>query len=588
MIYRREIDGLRTVAVLPVLLSHAGYSAFSGGYIGVDVFFVISGFLITRIILDEIEEKRFSVARFYERRARRILPASFLVMIATLIVGAFLMSADAFQNLGQSVVATTLFSNNILLTMTSGYWEMESQFKPLLHTWSLGVEEQYYFVVPLFLWVAHRFAPRHVKLSIALIAIVSFALCLWSLKAMPVANFYLLHTRAWELAIGGLASTVRWRPAARTSAALALAGLALIVFCIFGYTEHTPVPSAYTLLPVIGAALVLMFGQHGPVNTLLGSRPMVGIGLISYSTYLWHQPLFALARVARSIPPTPVEYALMIVASIGLAYLTWRFVEAPFRDRRKIGVRMLIAMLLPVGLALIVAGGLIHRGGGFPQRFDVAPGAEPAGSYKPYNMSVHKLAAPAFSGRTPLRMLVIGNSTARDFVNMAQETNRFPKHEIIYRDNISICDIATVSPADRRLIDQATTVVLPYTTACVDTRPLAAVLGDKLMLVGPMHYGPNLNPFTRLKLADRQNARIRIPDDIVDGNRRYRSFARDDHYIDVIAHMSADGRTSPIFDEAGRILSEDRVHITRSGARYVGKRIFADPRWNQVYSAATK
>lgn len=333
MKHRREIDGLRTVAVLPVLLSHAGVSFFAGGFVGVDVFFVIRGYLITGIILSDLDERRFSIVRFYERRTRRLLPALFVVMAACLIAGWFLMGADAYQNLGQGVVATTLFSNNILLTMTSGYWDMESQFKPLLHTWSLGVEEQYYVAVPLILALAHRYVRRHLPLALAAIGLISFALCLWSMRTHPVGNFYLLHTRAWELAAGGWAAAIRSPDDHRESDALSFLGLLMIGATMLALPEGSPSPSPAILLPVAGTTLILLYCRTGLAHRVLGSRFMVGIGLISYSAYLWHQPLFAFLRVASASRPPTWQFVALIPVALALAWVSWRFVERPFRSR---------------------------------------------------------------------------------------------------------------------------------------------------------------------------------------------------------------------------------------------------------------
>ena len=203
MKYRPEVDGLRAVAVMSVLLFHAGFTAFSGGFVGVDVFFVISGYLITTIILGELEKGTFSLANFYERRFRRILPALYLVMAVTLVVGWFTLLPDEYKNLGQSVVATTLYANNMLLGLTSGYWDLASQFKPLLHTWSLGVEEQYYAVVPLLLMLAWQWK-RWLGMGIVALVVASLVLAQWMIHVSPSCAFYLLPTRFWELAVGAL------------------------------------------------------------------------------------------------------------------------------------------------------------------------------------------------------------------------------------------------------------------------------------------------------------------------------------------------------------------------------------------------
>ncbi|MEL7482464.1 MAG: acyltransferase, partial [Pseudomonadota bacterium] len=204
MIYRKEIDGLRSVAVLPVVLFHAGISAFSGGFIGVDIFFVISGYLITGIILPELEKGEFSLLKFYERRARRILPALSAVVLACIPVAWLYMLPDPLENFGQSMLATMLSLNNVLLTMTSGYWDLASEFKPLIHTWSLAVEEQFYVVFPLLLMLLYPLLKYRAIGAVWVIVIASFAASIFLVRDYPTSTFYLLHTRAWELGVGAL------------------------------------------------------------------------------------------------------------------------------------------------------------------------------------------------------------------------------------------------------------------------------------------------------------------------------------------------------------------------------------------------
>lgn len=299
MKYRREIDGLRALAVLPVILGHAGVEIFSGGFVGVDIFFVISGYLITTIILDELEKDDFTMVRFYERRARRILPALFVVMLATTIAGHFLLMPDEYKNLGQSLVATSLFSNNILLGITSGYWDLSSEFKPLLHTWSLGVEEQYYILAPILLMLAWKLTKKSIPLLLWMTFVTSFLYSIWFVNISPDWAFYILPTRAWELAIGGIATIIMRSTPGITknnliSNALSSLGFAAILLSIFTFNETTPIPSYPLLLPVLGAVLIVIFCQPKTlVHHVLSHRWLVFTGLISYSLYLWHQPVFA-------------------------------------------------------------------------------------------------------------------------------------------------------------------------------------------------------------------------------------------------------------------------------------------------------
>lgn len=366
--YRREIDGLRAVAVLPVILFHAGFELFSGGFVGVDVFFVISGFLITNIILAEMEQGRFSIINFYERRARRIVPVLFLVMMLCVPAAWYLLLPSDLTDFAESLIAVPLFSSNILFWRETGYWGAVNELKPLLHTWSLAVEEQYYVLFPLFLMLLWRFSKRWVFGAFLFIVVFSLLLAEWAAYHQPSANFFLLPTRAWELGVGAciafyfvfkkdvLRLAVSNRVIDETAG---LIGIAMILFAVFGFDATTPFPSFYALLPTVGTGLIILFSSKNTlVGRLLGHKWLVGIGLLSYSAYLWHQPLFAFARNAALHEPTPTIFAVLTMVTLGLAYLSWRFVEAPFRkkdlfSRRFIFIFTLVGSIILIGLGVL-------------------------------------------------------------------------------------------------------------------------------------------------------------------------------------------------------------------------------------------
>jgi peptidoglycan/LPS O-acetylase OafA/YrhL len=333
MRYRPEIDGLRAVAVIPVLFYHAGFPIFSGGFVGVDVFFVISGYLITTILNDEIEMGHFNIWRFYERRARRILPALFFVMFACLPFAWHWMLPEQFMNFGQSLIAVGFFASNILFWKESGYFEASAEEKPLLHTWSLAVEEQYYLLFPLFLFFAFRYGKKRVFWMIVVMATVSLCLAELGWRHKPVANFYLAPTRAWELLAGSLVAFLISDRDIKANGFYAAVGCFVILYAIHTFDAHTPFPSIFTLIPVVGAVLIILYGSAGTrVAQVLSVKPVVGIGLISYSIYLWHQPLFAFARIRLIHEPSLLVMILLTLVSLFLGYCTWRYVEQPFRN----------------------------------------------------------------------------------------------------------------------------------------------------------------------------------------------------------------------------------------------------------------
>ena len=349
--YRSDIDGLRALAVLPVVAFHGDVAGFSGGFTGVDIFFVISGYLLTDILLRELEKGTFALTTFYVRRARRILPAVTVVVLACLVAGFYLMAPDQFSQTAQAAQSVATISANMFFAqIKADYWEQSSLAnQPLLHTWSLAVEEQFYFGLPLILWLLHRTgmgrrgdavrARRILLSSLALVAAGSLVYAQWLLKARPGDAFYLVLPRAWEFLTGSLLTIGLHRqrmivsPLLRDSAGFL--GLSLIVISIVSLKESAPFPGIAALLPCLGAALVIGSGcvGQGPVQMMLSLPPLVWIGKVSYSLYLWHWPVLTYINsagwYAQGLPHMPLisQFFLMLV----LAWMSWLFIEQPFR-----------------------------------------------------------------------------------------------------------------------------------------------------------------------------------------------------------------------------------------------------------------
>jgi peptidoglycan/LPS O-acetylase OafA/YrhL len=378
MKYRKEIDGLRALAVLPVIFFHAGFEAFSGGFFGVDIFFVISGYLITTIIVDAMERDSFSLLNFYERRARRILPALFFVMLCSLPFAWFWLPPNELRVFSQSLVAVTLFASNILFYLTSGYFDSASELKPLLHTWSLGVEEQYYILYPLFLMLVWKLGRNWIFCLLLTLAIVSliYAQLLQSLTLQhQTFAFYLLPARGFEILIGVLISLYmghnpRINLSSKLVSQLASSfGLVLILYAIFAFDKSTLTPSFYSLVPTIGAGLILVFSNNQTlVGKLLGGRIFVSIGLISYSTYLWHLPLIVFARFQSLDDLTNTFLLVLCLSSLILGYLSWKYVENPFRNSKIISFKKFIVSSFLLALIFITLGLAGHLGNGFSER----------------------------------------------------------------------------------------------------------------------------------------------------------------------------------------------------------------------------
>lgn len=347
MKHRKEIDGLRSLAILPVLFYHAGFSWMPGGFFGVDVFFVISGFLITAILVSELETTgRISISGFYERRARRILPALFAVIFASVLVGWFVMFTDQFKLFLQSVVSILYFGSNYFFLGHTGYFDADIDLNPMVHTWSLAIEEQFYVFFPLILWLLWRFVGKKYLLPVLVaIAVISFAAAVM-FTGDPSNTFYLLQFRAWELLAGSFVAVIlaKRQFVAHSNQWLSGFGFVSIVASMFFLTAELPHPGLVTMIPIAGSALVIAFaGENTWVRKALSGRILVGIGLISYSTYLWHQPIFSFFRIMSLHAPQPSDFLPLIALSLGIAYLSWRFIENPIRNRKRFSRRWIFA-----------------------------------------------------------------------------------------------------------------------------------------------------------------------------------------------------------------------------------------------------
>lgn len=357
MKYRAEIDGLRAFAVIPVILFHAGFESFTGGFVGVDIFFVISGYLITSLLIKDINENQFSYADFYERRARRILPALFIVTAVTIPLAWGILIPRDLKDFFQSVIAVGTFSSNILFWQEAGYFGTSSELKPLLHTWSLAVEEQFYLLFPVFLTFAWRYGKSKVFWSICAIAVISFLISEnWS-RHNSTANFYLIISRAWELLAGSIAAFIVLKHGVRKNDLLAFSGLGLIIFSIFYYDESTPFPGIYALLPVIGSVLLILYAQQDTyIAKLLSMKVLVGIGLISYSAYLWHQPIIALTKYKLGTELSLDVKTYTLIATFILTLITYYLVEKPTRKKTFMSRKTFLSISSTVLVSIAVFG----------------------------------------------------------------------------------------------------------------------------------------------------------------------------------------------------------------------------------------
>lgn len=371
--YRPEIDGLRAIAVLPVVLYHFGVPGFHGGFVGVDIFFVISGFLIGGLLWSELETTgRVALGSFFMRRVRRLAPAYIAVGLATLIGAYFILLPFDFREFGQDLIAATVYLANVQFFRDSGYFDTAAELKPLLHTWSLAVEEQFYVVMPLLMLGLARWRTHMPKLLV-LLGIGSLLACLWMMTLSQPAAFYLLPFRAWELLAGVCLAIWAQRRGFgwQVHGLLSWAGLALIAIAVFGFKAGDHFPGLYALVPVLGAMLIIANGKDAnPVNAMLRSRGFLFFGLISYSLYLWHWPMVTLLKYYRGAAGISLlDTAGLLVVAIAVAWLSLRFIETPVRRGALPGFKLLGAYVVSavglVGFAFSFA-----FSDGWPQRFN--------------------------------------------------------------------------------------------------------------------------------------------------------------------------------------------------------------------------
>lgn len=613
--YRPEIDGLRAVAVLSVMLFHGAVPGFSGGFVGVDVFFVISGFLITGILLKELQRGHFSLVAFYERRARRIMPALFVVLLFSVVVGWFVLDPSAFRSLGSALIATVLFGSNIL------FWRVTSYFadafeNPLLHTWSLGVEEQFYLFFPLILLGLWKFLPRRLGPTLVMLAVISLCVSTWALgTGRQAAAFYLLPSRAFELLLGSLAAWVAFTeklPMARPRAAqvFSLVGLISIISAIAVYDKTMPFPGWRALLPTFGALLIILYAwPQTLVGRLLGSRPLVAVGLISYSAYLWHQPVFAFVRAAE-VKLTVLSSLALILFCLGLAWLSWRFVEQPFRkhnvfSRGRVfcGTAVASALAICVGVALVVSDGVTNRYTADELRWFAYADTTRQSNYVTERFdSLSRPFDPLTGGR---KIVVIGDSFAQDFTNMYHEAGAWGEDQVRTVYIPAVCQITLlpgddaeqyIIPAERSrcahestvkkvlpLIRQADVVVmaanwklwsaerLPVTLAAIKLRE-----DQKLFVIGPKEFG-FYSASALLQLGDdgRMSARHHVSSELLRVNQTLRSVLPAEVFVDQIALVCGEHQQCPIVTEQDDLISYDGKHLTAAGATYVGRLLFA-------------
>ena len=601
MNYRRDIDGLRAIAILPVIFFHAGFNNFDYGYLGVDIFFVISGFLITSFIVNDLKLEKFKVLNFFDRRARRILPGLVFIMIASIPPALVYMQPDDLENFGQSLFATSLFSNNILLYLTSGYWDIASEFKPLLHTWSLSVEEQYYVVFPFLMILIWKLKSFWLMFLLFLfLSIISFFYYYFgsfgneSIESR--ASFLLLFGRAWQILLGAIGALISLKVITKIDTVkkfykefICLLGISLILLSMFHSLIFELNQIYLPVLASIGTLLLLVFSNQNLIATaLLRSKLFVWIGLISYSLYLWHQPIFAFARIRSFDEPSFVSMILLILFLIPLATLSFKL-ERFFKNPKNVNNRIFYSSLI-VSLIIICSAGLtFHFSNGFYKNYNelTAPYLVEDKFYDNdgYIVDAFKFQDLEFSGNKK-NLIIYGDSFARDFINMGRSNDYFKNYEFTIRPYNCFNKQNYTDEEKFNLIKEGDLIIISY--RILPTEASKRCLKNKIsyleknkidfLVIGTKDFGYNINRPLKDKIYD---FKAKPSEEILEFNDFLKNNVPNEKFIDLLNLISTEDGV-PLFTEDNKLMSIDRAHLTYFGAQEVGKIIFSDIRLNDL------
>lgn len=616
MHYREEIDGIRAIAVLAVMIAHSGVGFLPGGFAGVDVFFVISGYLISGIVLRDLEVGKFSFRKFYARRARRIFPALFFMLLTVSIAAWVLLTPSELKDYSASAFFSLIFVSNFYFIDFTSYFAPSAHFIPLLHTWSLAIEEQFYVIFPLLAFASYRLGGKKALwMAVICLLVASFALSEWGWRNKPEENYFFSPSRFWEILLGAVVAFWSLRRAVAHNDILAGIGLAFIFASFVLYDESTPFPSAYALLPTLGTAFLLLFtSETGRVGQLLSFRPLRMVGLISFSAYLWHQPVFAFARIYKIDPSSPWTATALIASVLSLSLLSWKFVEQPFRSNTKGG-----AQLFQWSSATLVCAALLVSAMAYAGHYSKLPLLR----YNDHDLRIVEMTRDAandfqrhvgrpFERRAFLKdgslpkVMFIGDSYARDFMNVLNAKGYLSRIDPSYWTIAGECAPYFQEPDDARMkaiwdtpncrsfdryrspemmrtITEADVVILvsnwrpdaaPFLVETVNK--LRALSSASIVLVGPKQFGKiDVRALLQMTAAERVNYRNITDAETLLLNSQLQRIEQAT-FLDIIAALCDHAGNCPQVTEGGRLISQDGAHLTPDGALLLGDRLEQD------------
>ena len=556
--YRKDIDGLRAIAVLFVIFYHFGW--LSQGFLGVDVFFVISGFLITGIIYKEAAQGRFSIIKFYLRRTRRIIPLALFISMVALAIGLPTMLPDDLENLSASVIATNFFSNNILQALTTkNYWDVVNEYKPLMHTWSLGVEEHYYFLYPFVFMLLGKSRLNWGLPLISTLAAVSLALYLLPYHS-DFEKFYVVFFRFWELALGGIAAIVLRDKLVNHRYALAIV-LLLVLLLSLPVSLLSP-QIALILSVVLTLGILISSNSSNKWSSLvLEGKWLVFIGKISFSLYMWHQVLLAYFRYLWGQETTVTDLIALFILTFLLSVATYYFIEQPFRDRARVGTATLLTVVLVGAILSTGVSAMVYLKAGVLRdipELGIKKDNVVRGLHGRYNSKIYELDT-GFLSSDKIKVLVVGNSFARDWANVLLESSHADKLEVSYVYAPEQC-----SDFGPRSV-QADVVF--YSTASSSVAQTYAIDTKKLWCVGTKNFGISNGKFYNYRGPGYYDQRTAMERGYFESNEKL-SEEWGDRYLDYIEKVIDSNRTVRVFTPDHLFISQDCRHLTEAGARY--------------------
>lgn len=554
--FRYDIQGLRAIAVIAVIIFHCGY--LPNGYLGVDVFLVISGFLITNIIYVDFLADKYSIAVFYERRFRRIIPLVLVTATVVLILGLLFMLPDDLENLSQSVIATNFFGNNVLQYLTVyDYWDVWNEYKPLLHTWSLGVEEQFYVIFP-FLFILLKSNKKYLLPSLVLLTVGSVLLFIFTKN--DAFRFYLLPTRFFEIAVGGLAALNLDKMKGNLS--ISVVSFAVLIFMLF---FELGLPTELEIIVTVLASVSLIYFNKPShfVNKLLENKAIVYLGTISFSLYMWHQVILAYFRYTVTQEITVKWLLILLTAIFIISVLSYNYVENYLRDKRNITTKKLLIYAIIVFMALNIVSFYIYIKAGIIKdvpELDITAKNAVRGVHAKYNSRVNDLDQD-FKTTDKIKVIAIGNSFARDWANILLESNYAKDIEISY------CFDYNQSKNMQARLNQADVIFLNTFTKH-DYKQLEENYNiniDKVWIIGTKNFGSNNGVVYNYKGGDYCSQRTEVSNlDLISNKRLNKEWG--EKYIDLLAKVTgADGKVI-VFTPDCKLISQDTRHLTRAGA----------------------